>query len=422
MLRGEPLVSKIALLAKYVIFPGAMIASILYCPPDFNKPNKRPFDPAQDASMVYGLLGNNKAAGFACFLLGWYVMALQESHQSRESQSNTTVAFIRSHFVITLCGIRESKKFVCSLSRHENNSLLSPLHLLHLLLLSYNECTRKMDAINSFGDSLTDTGNFLQSQALDNFPVIGKLPYGETFFQKSTGRCSDGRLVVDFLAEAYGLPYLPPYLAHCKGSSDTTGKSLSSFIVGEIGGNDYNYASIMHNDIDQLKQFTPLVVEAISAAIELSYPFLHLHKKNEYGLMLIKEGAMTLLVPGNLPIGCVGIYLTMFQTKNSADYDQNGCLKAYNAFSSYHNSELNLSLKKLRSKYPNVKIIYADFYAASMQFYHTPQHHGFINGALGACCGGGGPYNFNNTARFHNLQGSIDVRELGRDSLDRGRL
>ena len=50
----------------------------------------------------------------------------------------------------------------------------------------------------SFGDSLTDTGNLLVSSPL-SFTIVGRFPYGMTYFHRPTGRCSDGRLVVDFL-------------------------------------------------------------------------------------------------------------------------------------------------------------------------------------------------------------------------------
>ncbi|XP_038882473.1 GDSL esterase/lipase At5g45910 isoform X3 [Benincasa hispida] len=313
------------------------------------------------------------------------------------------------------------------------NSLLSFL----FLSLCSSALSTPYNAIFNFGDSLSDTGNFLRSGAL-SFPVIGKLPYGETFFRHATGRCSDGRLVIDFIAEAFGLPHLPPYLGLKQGQNFSRGVNFavagataldadffykrksgiilwtnhsltvqlgwfrnlksslctstqecdkymknSLFMVGEIGGNDYNDAYFVGESISEVQSFVPLVVEAITAATAA----------------LIEEGAVELVVPGNLPIGCSAVYLTLFQSPNRADYDENGCLKAFNDFAKYHNNYLKRSLHALRTKYPFAKIMYADYYGATIPLLHAPKHHGFYEGTLKACCGGGGPYNFNKSAK-----------------------
>uniref|UniRef100_A0A2N9EPM7 Uncharacterized protein n=1 Tax=Fagus sylvatica TaxID=28930 RepID=A0A2N9EPM7_FAGSY len=38
LMRGEPLVAKLAALAKYVVLPGAMVAALVYSPPDYYTP------------------------------------------------------------------------------------------------------------------------------------------------------------------------------------------------------------------------------------------------------------------------------------------------------------------------------------------------------------------------------------------------
>ncbi|KAL6571382.1 hypothetical protein OROHE_003025 [Orobanche hederae] len=64
----------------------------------------------------------------------------------------------------------------------------------------------KFPAIFNFGDSNSDTGGF--SAAFTQTPP----PYGETFFHAPAGRNSDGRLIIDFMAESLGLPYLSAFL------------------------------------------------------------------------------------------------------------------------------------------------------------------------------------------------------------------
>jgi hypothetical protein len=53
-------------------------------------------------------------------------------------------------------------------------------------------------AIFNFGDSLVDAGN-LVVDGIPDYLATARLPYGMTHFGYPTGRCSDGRLVVDFI-------------------------------------------------------------------------------------------------------------------------------------------------------------------------------------------------------------------------------
>ncbi|XP_068649200.1 acetylajmalan esterase-like [Aristolochia californica] len=67
------------------------------------------------------------------------------------------------------------------------------------------------DAIYSLGNSIADTGNLIR-EGLGPFEAINRLPYGETYFRRPTGRCLDDRLMINFIAQRFHLPFLNAYL------------------------------------------------------------------------------------------------------------------------------------------------------------------------------------------------------------------
>ncbi|KAM3297615.1 hypothetical protein ACQJBY_039501 [Aegilops geniculata] len=319
-----------------------------------------------------------------------------------------------------------------SSNRHCSISLAVLLVFAFLLLNADLGSCGCFKRIFSFGDSIIDTGNF--AYTIRNRPPSppSVLPYGETYFHHPTGRASDGRLIIDFYAQALGLPLLPPSLPEEKTGQFPTGANFAVFgamalnpnyfksrynlsvpfpwslhdqlatfnkvltriapgdaatkrllseslvVFGEIGGNDYNFwffDSELSKDRNTPLQYMPDIIDRIGAGVQ----------------KVINLGAKTILVPGNFPIGCVPVYLSTHKSNTSADYDQFGCLAWFNAFSRRHNRLLKQEIGWLKSRNPGVKIIYADYYGAFMEFVKNPNRNG-IDSPLVACCGGNGPY------------------------------
>ncbi|URD78931.1 lipid catabolic process [Musa troglodytarum] len=292
-----------------------------------------------------------------------------------------------------------------------------------LCLLSVHHGSACFPAIFSFGDSLQDTGNFINTFANT---TISKLPWGITYFHKATGRYSDGRLIIDFIAQALGLPLVPPYQGgrnFSRGANfafggataqdlntlaglglnvtgimnmplqvqidwfqdllksvpslaapDRTFLGNSLFIMGEIGGNDFNAALSQDKPIENIKDaFVPGVVRTISSGITT----------------LIALGAKNFIVPGNLPIGCVPAWLSKYKRSGPGYYDANGCIIWLNDFSQYYASKLQDELNKLKRDHREANIYYADYYGAGMRLFSDPKQFG-ITERFVACCGGNG--------------------------------
>jgi hypothetical protein len=83
-----------------------------------------------------------------------------------------------------------------------------------------------------------------------------------------------------------------------------------------------------------------------------------------------------LVIPGNFPIGCNAAFLAIVDSKKKEDYDEFGCLIAYNALAEYFNEQLKNAIVTLRKNNLQTKIIYFDYYNDAKRLYQAPQQYG----------------------------------------------
>ncbi|XP_024525595.1 GDSL esterase/lipase At4g01130 [Selaginella moellendorffii] len=343
--------------------------------------------------------------------------------------------------------------------------------LLLLLLLLTNSLINSNAAatltcpvgIFSFGDSLADTGNYAaafpdppapstssssssaiqvlspQSSRVHNFfnyldiraaydgakldmefessKAATKLPF----------RASNGRLVIDFIAQAFRAPFLAPYFqnvlpdytngvnfAFSSSTARNTSISVPFYLYRQVNhyiylkGNIYNarggaslppfsifstalhwisigindfYQNYMVNNLsvsDVKNKVVPDAVHAVSEAVQRLYGF----------------GARTFMVMNIPAVGCLPAFLSKFGTANPGDYDSLGCLKNHNDAAKAYATQLRVALSNLRLTLPQAFIMYGDYYQVHLDAVTNPTQYGLHpNGTLTACCGGGGKYN-----------------------------
>lgn len=279
----------------------------------------------------------------------------------------------------------------------------------------------------AFGDSLTDIGNDLYSPGA--FQPSSQLPYGETFFLKATGRYSDGRLITDFLPATIGLPLLDPYLqkgrdlgfgkafavagatamdeewlAHmdihpstsysldvqmqwfkdyksniCMQQGFTSTQcthhmSQALYFFGEIGGNDLNYPLSTGRAVSEVASYIPIIIQKIRSQLHT----------------LIQEGARFIIVEGAMPMGCAPVYIQAASSlfdHDTGSVDELGCVASLNGLSRQHNTRLQQLIQDLQVDYPDVHLLYFDFYQAFTDVLKNAQSEGITN-TLNACYSG----------------------------------
>ncbi|WCJ24042.1 GDSL-like Lipase/Acylhydrolase superfamily protein [Euphorbia peplus] len=273
-------------------------------------------------------------------------------------------------------------------------------------------------AIYNFGDSNSDTGAI--SAAFNPIPP----PNGETYFHKPAGRHSDGRLIIDFIAEKLNLPYLSSYLNSIgenfrHGANFATGGSTirkpNSFKYGispfsldvqsvqflqfksrtvdlyhqvkntpeaarlprpqefakalytfDIGQNDLSVASrTMQNDQFRAAAL-PDIINQLADAIR----------------KICKEGGRSFWIHNTGPMGCLPQNLFYFK----GSHDQYGCLKDQNKMAVEFNNKLKDKVIKLRIELPEAAITYVDIYAAKYGLITKAKSLGLAD-PLKACCG-----------------------------------
>lgn len=317
------------------------------------------------------------------------------------------------------------------------------LHLLLLLLASVclqlpsicqaSNCP--FPAIFNFGDSNSDTGGLVAA-----FPAEAR-PNGETFFKEPAGRFSDGRVVIDFLADAMGLPLLNPYL-QAMGSNFTGGanfatagasvllpktslpngwlspfylqvqlnqfnqlkaKSLELYSEGkfqhvlplpstfgnalytfDMGQNDFTAQFSSGTPLNQVSQVFPQVVDAIGNTIESLYT----------------DGARFFFITNMGPLGCYPATLAN-NAHNASDLDANGCLISFNQVIANFNDLLRNKSFLLQTQLYGASVIYIDSNAIKYQLWANGSSNGF-NYTTTACCGAGGQFNYDSTVTCTN--------------------
>ncbi|CAI0393498.1 unnamed protein product [Linum tenue] len=153
-----------------------------------------------------------------------------------------------------------------------------------------------------------------------------------------------------------------------------------------LGGVDYQRASFRNTTTSQsqVESLIPLVTKRIGAVIE----------------DLIEFGAVNFVVPGDFPKGWFPSYLTKFQSLNQSDYDPTtGCLVYHNWFSARHNKLLKKEIERIRKVHRHISVRYADYFSTGIRMHRNPEKYGIVKATMNkACCGAGGPYNYNPAA------------------------
>ncbi|XVF81792.1 hypothetical protein PTKIN_Ptkin15bG0184900 [Pterospermum kingtungense] len=281
--------------------------------------------------------------------------------------------------------------------------------------LSLDNLKIDLPAIYVFGDSFVDAGNnnFLD---ISEFMKTNHAPYGVDFEGKPTGRCTNGRTVVDFIAQVTGLPFPPPVLGLPKANKTIplTGINYASAFSGIVAvSRQKAQAPDVLNLIDQIDLFENTTKYQLQnqfsskkrldehlskslffiniATFDLSawegaswyydldaYTQLIIDEFSNYLKRLYQIGARKFLINNANPMGCQPFKIASEKPTTACDEDANRRVRVYN-------TRLADLLKALQSTLPGSKFVLADLYKIFQDVYANPISYGFTD-VKGICC------------------------------------
>ncbi|KAF8015656.1 hypothetical protein BT93_H1242 [Corymbia citriodora subsp. variegata] len=274
-------------------------------------------------------------------------------------------------------------------------------------------------AIFNFGDSNSDTGG--KSAAFHRLLP----PNGDTFFGKTSGRYCDGKVILDFIAEKLGLPYLSAYLDSMgtnfrHGVNFATGGSTIQPLDTRIFEGGFSPISL-DIQLAQFEQFKARTLELHAGksdyaksslprpedfskalyTMDIGQNDLHAALKsmtekqalvsipnmlNEFAVAverLYQQGARAFWIHNTGPIGCVPFYFISYPPESNIT-DKNGIAQEFNM-------QLKTLVSKLRLRLLGANLNYIDIYSAKYTLISEAHKHSF-GGPLEYCCGHFGDY------------------------------
>lgn len=281
-------------------------------------------------------------------------------------------------------------------------------------------CPCKFKAIYTFGDSNSDTGS-----GFATFYQAGT-PCGETYFHRPASRGSDGRLIIDFIADHNGLPFLSGYLDSvgsdfrhganfaCGGATirpqnepwPSSGVSPFSLDIQVIQFNQFKERSNRFHDhtkyhwkrnLPKPEEFSTALYVIDMGMNDIAAAFRKLNETERHAAVpdmvdqlanavqnLYWGGARTFWIHNTGPYGCIA--LTLNYNLDPSELDHQGCVKDQNELAMEFNKQLKERVTKLRTDLADSSITYVDIYSAKYELIGNAKREGFVE-AKGICCG-----------------------------------